>query len=107
MLCLPSECRSWLASAISPASCGDEALVPPMMCHPTRTPGKLVYTRTPPSTAAFQERSGKPLAPWRVLDDMPLWKLGVLNRALLPPPVAAGRNGSFQTTSVRLPGVVV
>ena len=38
---------------------------------------------------------------------MPLWNPGVENSTLRPPPVAAGKNGSFQTTSVRVPGVVV
>jgi hypothetical protein len=34
------------------------------------------------------------------------WKEGVLKRTLNPPPVAAGRKGSFHTASVLLPGVV-
>ena len=55
---------------------------------------------TPPSTAAFHERSGSPREPWSRLEEIPDWKLGVEKSTLRPPPVAAGSQSSFHTASV-------
>src|SRR2546422_10272455 len=84
-----------------PAICGVEALVPPTTCHPARTPGKVVYTRAAPSTAAFQERSGNPRIPARRLAGSSDCQLGVPKTAERAPPVEAGSQSSFQTASVR------
>src|SRR5438105_2987931 len=88
------------------ASCGEEALVPPTVCHPTRTPPKLVYVRAPPSTAAFHERSGRPRLPCSSDCGMPDWKSGVEKSTLRPPPVAMRSQSSFHTASVRPAPVV-
>src|SRR5712664_2507867 len=99
--CLPASLASWFASATSAANWGEEALVPPTTCQPTRAPGKLVKTSTPPSTAAFQERSGTPRRPSNTDNEIPDWNAGVAKRALRAPPVAAGSQSSFHTASVR------
>src|SRR3954451_7489226 len=68
---LPSAARAWLAIAVSAATWGDDAEVPPQTPNlggPSIDGKKLTHTSTPPLTAAFQARSGTP----RWLPTMPL-----------------------------------